>query len=78
MRGIFKDLSSRMAFKPNACDSRLGVFVERMVAVNPVLLRSPRVREATPMQANKVDKIFDEEEVDVNAYLDLSKPFRPQ
>lgn len=34
LRGIFKDLSARIAFKPKAVDKRLEVFVERMVAVD--------------------------------------------
>lgn len=34
LRGIFKDLSARMSFKPKAVDKRLEVFVERMVAVD--------------------------------------------
>lgn len=34
LRGVFKDLSSRLAFKPKAGDSRLEVFIERMVAVD--------------------------------------------
>jgi len=34
LREIFKDLSGRIAFKPKASDSRLKVFIERMVAVD--------------------------------------------
>jgi hypothetical protein len=34
LRGVFKDLSARIAFKPKAVDTRLEVFVERMVAAD--------------------------------------------
>lgn len=34
LRGLFKDLSARIGFKPKASDKRLERFVERMVAVD--------------------------------------------
>lgn len=60
LREVFKDLSTRLAFKPKASDHRLEVFVERMIAVDGSLFDAlPRMTWAMyrPQIANHKVKL---------------------